>query len=58
MDTLNKVALKQAIIKVLQDYLKFLGDDPESEIQLVIDETQDHSLIILMQLPSKPVESC
>lgn len=46
MDTLNKVALRQAIIKVLQDYLKFLGDDPESEIQLVIDETQDHYLLI------------
>ena len=46
MDILDKVALRQAIIKVLQDYLKFLGDDPESEIQLVIDETQDHYLLI------------
>lgn len=46
MDTLNKVALKQAIIKVLQDYLEFLGDDPESEIQLVMDEAQDHYLLI------------
>ena len=46
MDTLDKVALKQAIITVLQDYLEFLGDDPESEIQLVIDEAQDHYLFI------------
>ena len=46
MDTLNKDALKQAIIKVLQDYLEFLGSDPESTIQLVIDEKQDHYLLI------------
>lgn len=47
MDNLNTVALKQAIIKILQDYLEFLGNDPESEeIELVIDETQDHYLLI------------
>ena len=46
MDTLNKDTLKQAIIKVLQDYLEFLGSDPESTIQLVIDENQDHYLLI------------
>jgi XisI protein len=46
MDTLNKAALKPIIIKVLQDYLEFLGNDPESEIELVIDETQDHYLLI------------
>ena len=46
MDTLNKLELKQAIIKVVQDYIEFLGNDPESEIQLVIDETQDHYLLI------------
>ena len=46
MDTLNKDALKQAIIKVLQGYLEFLGNDPESDIQLVIDEVQDHYLLI------------
>ena len=33
MDTLNKDTLKQAIIKVLQDYLEFLGSDPESTIK-------------------------
>ncbi len=46
MDTLDKVALKQAIIRVLQEYVEYLGDDPESEIQLVIDEAQDHYLFI------------
>lgn len=46
MDTLNKDTLKQAIIKVLQDYLEFLGNDPESEIQLVIDEIRDRYLLI------------
>ena len=46
MNTLNKADLKQAIIKVLQDYLEFLGHDPESEIQLVIDEAQDHYLLV------------
>ena len=46
MDNLNTVALKQAIIKSLKNYLEFLGNDPESEIKLVIDETQDHYLLI------------
>jgi hypothetical protein len=46
MDTLNKTALKQAAIKVIQDYLEFLGNDPESEIELVIDETRDRYLLI------------
>jgi hypothetical protein len=31
---------------VLEDYLTFLGDDPESETQLIIDETRDHYLLI------------
>ena len=46
MDTLNQINLKQAIIKVLEDYRNFLGSDPESEIELVIDETRDHYLLI------------
>ncbi len=46
MDTLDKVTLKKAIIRVLQEYFEYLGDDPESEIQLVIDEAQDHYLFI------------
>lgn len=46
MDTLNKEALKQITIKVLEDYLKFLGNDPETELELVIDETRDRYLLI------------
>lgn len=46
MDILNKLALKQAILKVLQDYLEFLGSDPDSDTQLVIDEAHDHYLLI------------
>ena len=46
MDTLNKAALKPIVIKVLEDYLKFLGNDPETEIELVIDETRDRYLLI------------
>ena len=46
MDTLNKTDLKQAIIKVLQDYVEFLGDDPESDLQLIIDENKDHYLLM------------
>jgi hypothetical protein len=46
MDTLNKSDLKQIIIKVLQDYIEFLGNDPESDLQLIIDEKGDHYLII------------
>ncbi|NEO30468.1 MAG: XisI protein [Symploca sp. SIO3C6] len=45
MDILN-IDLKQAIVKVLQDYVEFLGKDPESGSQLVIDETQNHYLLI------------
>lgn len=46
MDTLNKNNLEQAIITVLQDYLKFIGNDIDSEIQLIIDENQKHYLLI------------
>lgn len=46
MDYLTKIHLKQAIIKVLKDYRNFLGSAPESEIELVIDETRDHYLLI------------
>jgi XisI protein len=46
MDTLSKDALKQVIIKVLEDYLQFLGNDPETEIQLAIDETRNRYLLI------------
>ena len=46
MDTLDKLNLKQTIIQVLQDYLEFLGNDDESEFQLVIDENQNHYLLV------------
>ncbi|NEO80726.1 XisI protein [Moorena sp. SIO4G3] len=46
MDTLNKTNLKQAIIKVLEDYVEFLGNDPESDLQLIIDENKDHYLLM------------
>ena len=46
MDTLNKNHLKQAIIKVLEDYLIFLGNDPECDIKLIIDEKKDHYLVV------------
>lgn len=45
MDTLN-IDLKQAILTVLHDYRGFLGQDPETESQLVIDETHNHYLLI------------
>lgn len=46
MDTLNRNHLEQAIITVLQDYLKFLGKDLDNEIQLIIDEKQKHYLLV------------
>lgn len=45
MDSVN-TDLKQAILKVLQDYLEFLGDDPETQSQLVIDEVRDRYLFV------------
>ena len=38
--------LKQAIISALQDYINFLGDDPDTQTQLVIDEKSDRYLLI------------
>jgi hypothetical protein len=46
MDNLNTNELKQASIKVLQDYHNFLGNDPESELQLVLDENNHHYLLL------------
>lgn len=46
MDTRNINYLKQAIIIVLQDYLEFLGEDPECKTQIVIDETHFSYLLI------------
>jgi hypothetical protein len=46
MDALNVQQLQQISTKVLQDYLEFLGDDPESELQLIIDENRHHYLLL------------
>ena len=46
MDTLSKTDLIQAIVKILQDYFEFLGNDSESELQLIIDENKDHYLLM------------
>jgi hypothetical protein len=46
MDTIVAHSLKKATIQVLQDYIEFLGNDPESELQLIIDEKHNHYLIV------------
>ncbi len=45
MDTLN-TSLKQAILTVLQNYAGFLGNDPDTQLQIVSDETNDHYLLV------------
>ncbi|MCY7277488.1 MAG: XisI protein [Phormidesmis sp. CAN_BIN44] len=45
MDTSN-INLKQAILTALQNYLSFLGSDPDTQLQIVIDEKNDHYLLI------------
>lgn len=44
MDTPN-AQLKQAILKVLQDYIDFLGSEPDTQLQLIIDENNNHYLL-------------
>jgi hypothetical protein len=46
VDTLNTRQLQDASMKVIQDYLEFLGSDPESELQAVFDENNHHYLLI------------
>jgi len=46
MDNLNNNTLEIAITKVLQDYRDFLGNDPDSDLQLIIDESKTHYLLI------------
>ena len=45
MDTTN-IDLKQAVIKVLQDYIDFLGNDANMQSQLIIDENNNHYLLV------------
>lgn len=47
MDTAT-ISLKQAVIKVLEDYIDFLKNDPDSQLQLIIDEKNDRYLLIEM----------
>jgi hypothetical protein len=46
MDTLTKKNLEEAVIKVLEDYLDFLGHDPDSNIELIIDKNKAHYLLV------------
>lgn len=45
MATVNKRDLKQATLKVLQEYLEFLGEEPDSQLHLILDEKNDHYLL-------------
>lgn len=44
MDALN-TELKQAVLQVFQDYAAFLGSDSETQLQLIVDEKNDHYLL-------------
>jgi hypothetical protein len=44
MDTPNP-PLKQAVLQVLRDYIDFLGSDPNTRLQLIADEQNDHYLL-------------
>lgn len=46
MDNVTTQQLQQASIKVLRDYYEFLGNDPESELQLIFDEYNHHYLLL------------
>jgi len=45
MDT-STANLKQAILTVLQDWYNFIGNDPDTQLQIVIDETNNHYLLV------------
>jgi hypothetical protein len=38
--------LKQAILKVLQDYLDYLKDVPDTNLQIIADEKNHHYLLL------------
>ena len=38
--------LKQAVLSVLQTYLAFLGNDPDTQLQLIVDEQNHHYLLL------------
>lgn len=45
MDTPNP-KLKSAILSVLQDYLDFMSNDPETDLQLIVDDEKQHYLLL------------
>lgn len=45
MDTFHP-NLKQAILTALQNYVNFLGNDPDTQLQIISDETNDHYLLV------------
>ena len=45
MDTPN-TQLKQAVLQVLQDYLDFLSNDPDTQLELIADEKNDYYLLV------------
>ena len=44
MDT-PSTKLKQTVLQVLKDYIDFLGSDSETQLQLIVDEKNDHYLL-------------
>ncbi len=46
MDTLSNQNLEEAVTKVLQDYLDFIGNDPNTNIELIIDKDKTHYLLV------------
>ena len=48
MDNLTHKNLEKAVTKVLQDYIEFLGNDPDSQIELIIDKDKTHYLLVEM----------
>lgn len=45
MDTPNS-KLRQAILTVLEDYLDFIGNDPETDLQLIVDAENHHYILL------------
>ncbi|MEM9542248.1 MAG: XisI protein [Cyanobacteria bacterium P01_E01_bin.42] len=45
MDTLT-LTLHEAIVRVLQEFREFLGDDPDAIVQLVLDSESQHYLLV------------
>jgi len=48
MDNLTNENLEKAVTNVLRDYIEFLGNDPDSNIELIIDKDKTHYLLVEM----------